>query len=125
MHTFILQDWTAVAGPSGAAVTQDETGWLDLAPFQDVVIYLDCREATPTGTPPTIYLETAPAKENSLFQALVSSVLAASSAPRVLRCLMLNSTTPLARYLRWRITGPTSAWDASFRVLVAANSPGM
>ena len=129
MHSFILADWTAVAGVAqtgGSTVTQDETGWLDLAAFQDVVIYLDCREATPTSPGPTIAFETSPAKDNGLFQALASTGLAASPAPTVLRALMLSSTVPLARYLRWKITGPSgAAWDATFRVLVAANSPGM
>ena len=124
MHTFILQDWTALAGPSSttAPVTQEDGFWLDLAPFQDVVIYLDVREASGS---PTIAFETSPSKDNTLFQAVASTTLAASSSPTVLRALMLGSTVPLARYLRWKITSSGAAWDASFRAIVAANSPGM
>jgi hypothetical protein len=121
MHTLILQDWASIAGAATATVTQDETLWLDLAPFQDVVVYLDVRESSGT---PTITFETSPAKDNSLFQTLVSSTMTAGGTPRVLRATMLGSTIPLARYLRWKITS-SSGWDASFRAIVAANSPGM
>lgn len=121
MHTLILQDWTSIAGVATAAVTQDETLWLDLAPFQDVVIYIDVRESTGS---PTITFETSPAKDDSLFQILTSSAMTAGSAPRVLRATMLGSAIPLARYLRWKVSS-SSGWDASFRAIVAANSPGM
>jgi len=39
----------------------------------------------------------------------------------VLRAIMLGSTVPLARYLRWKITGPAAAWETTFRAIVAAN----
>ena len=124
MHTFTLEDWLAVAGPSSSTFTQDETGWLDLAPFQDVFIYLDCRETS--GTAPTIAFETSPCREDALFQPIVSMTMTSvAPQPNVLRGLMLGSTVPLARYLRWKITGPASAWEATFRAIVVANSPGM
>ncbi len=52
MRSFILADWTTVRGqavstPSPPSmVTQDETTWLDLEQYCDVVIYLDVREVT-------------------------------------------------------------------------------
>lgn len=73
MHSFILQDWSAFAGLSGATFTQDESGYLDLAPFQDVIIYLDCRETSASA--PTIAFETAPTRDDSLFQPLVSMTM--------------------------------------------------
>ena len=125
MHSFVLTDWTAVAGPTGPSTfTQDESGWLDLSAFQDVVIYLDVREVSST---PTIAFETSPCREDGLFQPIASTTLSSSGTqPSILRGLMLGSAVPLARYLRWKITGlPAAAWDATFRVLVVANSPGM
>jgi len=109
MHTFVLQDWALIAGPSSALapVTQEDAFWLDLAPFQDVVIYLDVREVTGA---PTIAFETSPAKDNSLFQTIVSTTLTAGASPTVLRALMLGSSVPLARYLRWKITSGGAAW---------------
>ncbi len=123
MHSFILQDWNAAMGPSNSVLTQDEIGWLDLAAFQDVVVYLDCRETS--ATPPTIAFETSPTRDDSLFQPIMSTSMSAAATPTVLRGLMLNSTIPLARYLRWKITGPATAWDATFRAIVVANSPGL
>lgn len=127
MHSFNLEDWKAVAGPAAtpaSTFTQDEAGWLDLAAFQDVVVFLDCREVS-AGAAPTIAFETSPCREDGLFQPIMSASLAASAQPTVLRGLMLGSSVPLARYLRWKITGPTTAWDATFRAIVVANSPGM
>ena len=125
MHTHILQDWGQFAGPSGASTfTQDESGWLDLAAFQDVVIYLDCRETSASA--PTIAFETSPCREDSLFQTVTSMTMTSGGTqPNVLRGLMLGSTVPLARYLRWKITGPAGAWETTFRAIVVANSPGM
>ena len=123
MHSFVLSDWTTAAGPLNSTFTQDESGWLDLAPFQDVVIYLDVREVTST---PTIFFETSPCREDGLFQSLASTTMSAGAQPSVLRGVMLGSAVPLARYLRWKISGlPGAGWDATFRALVVANSPGM
>ena len=143
MRTFQLADWTTVRGQSAAIatqVTQDETTWLDLEAYQDVIIYLDVREIT-SGTPPgniTFYFETAPSKDDMrdgngnplFFQPVASAALSAGSGnTTVLRALMLTAASPnvpLARYLRWRVVGVASnAWDATFRAIVAANAPGM
>jgi hypothetical protein len=118
MHSFILQDWTTIRGGSGVStVTQQETDWLDLAAFQDVVFWIDVKETTGS---PTLYLQTAPTLDDSFFQAMITGVaMTAAAAPTV-----LSATVPLARYLRWQIVG-TPTWDATFRIAVAANSPGM
>lgn len=131
MHSYILQDWNTVAGASGAVITQEDTDWLDLEPFQDVVMYLECRESTFVGSAPTIAFQTAPTKDDSLFSSLLLPTttinLSASSTPQVISALLLSANVPLARFLRWQIsgTGSTAPWDATFRVMVAANSPGM
>jgi hypothetical protein len=124
VHSFVLADWTSAAGPTGSSFTQDESGWLDLSPFQDVVIYLTVSEVS--ATPPTIAFETSPCREDALFQPMTSMTMSSTGPqPSVLRAVMLGSTVPLARYLRWKITAGGAAWDATFRALVAANSPGM
>jgi hypothetical protein len=39
---------------------------------------------------------------------------------------MLSATVPLARYVRWQLTvGGAASYDATFRIMVAANSPGL
>jgi hypothetical protein len=63
MHTFILQDWTTIRGSvTGATVIQQETEWLDLGPYQDVVFWVDVREASGN---PVLTLQTAPFKDES------------------------------------------------------------
>lgn len=126
MHSFVLQDWINIRGPLNAKVTQEEVGWLDLSAFQDVVIYLDVRQSSAS---PTIAFETAPARDDLLFQPLTSPaspITMSSSTPQIVRAFMATAYTPLARYLRWKISGdPSSSWDATFRALVVANAPGL
>ena len=66
---------------SSATVTQGESSWLDLAPYQDVSFYLDVREFT--GTTPTIQFQTAPIKDETLFQAMLSSAITLTLSPSI------------------------------------------
>jgi hypothetical protein len=126
MHAFVLQDWTTIRAASGVnTITQEEGGWLDLAPFQDVVFWIDTKESTST---PMLAFQTSPSKDDNLFLAVAPSYampIGGVSTPAVVSALMTAAPVPLARYLRWQITSSTSPWDATFRVLVAANAPGM
>lgn len=124
MHSFVLQDWTTIRGQSSTTnVTQGESGWLDLAPYQDVSIWLDVREVS--GTTPQIFFETSPIKEDGLFQTMVSTNLTTSPS-NPYRVPITTANTPVARYVRWRIQAAASgAWDATFRVLLSADGLGM
>jgi hypothetical protein len=122
MHSFILQDWTTIRGGTGATtVTQGENSWLDLTPYQDIVLWVDVREASGT---PTITFQTSPTKDESLFQNIVTGTSMVNNQVTAVKALMSGATVPLARYLRWQING-TPTWDSTFRVFLAANSPGM
>ena len=123
MRGFILQDWTTIrGGGSVSTVTQQETEWLDLAAYQDVTFWIDVKETTGT---PVLYLQTAPTLDDSFFQSMVTAVtMTAAAAPAVVPAFMSNALVPLARYVRWQIVG-TPTWDATFRIAVAANSPGV
>lgn len=131
MHSFVLTDWVTIRGASATAVVQAEPEWLDLSSFQDLVAWIDVREAS--GAPaPQLYLETAPAKDDVLFVSMNGSVvtpvgytMTASTTPLVASLFMISAPTPLARFVRWKIIGPAGAWDATFRILLAANSPGL
>lgn len=121
MHTFILQDWTTIRG-GVTTVTQQETDWLDLTPYQDAVFWIDVRESTNS---PTLNLQTSPTQDDVFFQNMVTGVtMTGSGSPSVVSAFMTSATTPVARFVRWQITG-TVTWDATFRIVVAANSPGM
>lgn len=122
MHTFILQDWTTIQGAASMTVTQHESEWLDLGPYQDVVFWVDVRNAAAS---PTLTLQTSPTKDDSFFQAIVTGFpIAGSATPTVVSAFMTAAPVPLARYVRWQLTSG-SAWNATFRIVVAANSPGL
>jgi hypothetical protein len=124
MHSFVLQDWTTIRGASGiTAITQAENDWLDLSPFQDVVFWIDVKEST---NAPILNLQTSPTCDEALFQAMLPGVvMTASSTPVVAPALMLGASAPLARFVRWQLTSSTGPWDATFRIVLVANSPGM
>lgn len=127
MYSFVLQDWITVGGAAGASVIQGEKDWLDMSPFQDVVAWIDVRNA-PISNQPSIKLETAPSKDESLFTFMGSGAgitMAASATPTVVQYLMGSAAVPIAECLRWKITGGAVAWEVTFRILVAANAPGL
>ena len=126
MHAFILQDWNTIRGANSiTTVIQSEDNWLDLTPYQDVMFWVDCRALT--GTTVQIQFQTAPTKDDTLFTAVVAAQTFLTSGVQVYQSILSKTTgIPLARYVRWVVTANASVtWDATFRVLVAANSPGM
>ena len=127
MHNYVLQEWITIRGISltpGQVITQGESGWLDLAPYQDVSFWLDCREFT--GTTPSIAFQTSPNKEDFLFQTMTSVTLTTSPSNPYRNLLGQNPNIPLGRFVRWQLTGPSgAAWDCTFRVLVSCNALGL
>jgi hypothetical protein len=132
MKSFVLQEWVTIRGagpanPPGATIVQDQDDWLDLSLFQDVFFFIACSEIVGT---PTITFETSPTTDEGFFQPIAAATsLVASASVMVIKAPMLTASTsgtmPIARYVRWRLTGSTTPWDATFRVVVAANSPGL
>ena len=132
MHTFILQDWITIQGSgsgAGADVVQSKQDWLDLSAYQDVTFWLDVRDVgTVGGSAATVTLtfETSPTADDSLFQPMVAgTVLAAAVTPTIVKAPMYSASVPIGRFLRWRLDSSTANWVVTFRVLVAANSPGL
>ena len=122
MHTFVLTDWITVKG-SGNSVIQSESEWLDLTPYEDVVVWIDCREASGT---PTLAIQTSPTKDETFFGASGASLYSATltAATVVQKFTMTGTNVPLARYLRWQLSG-AAGFHATFRIMVSANAPGM
>jgi hypothetical protein len=56
---------------------------------------------------------------------VTGAALTVSNTPAIVKLPMLTATVPLARFLRWRLTGPATTWDVTMRIVIAANSPGM
>jgi hypothetical protein len=125
LHAFVLQEWTTIRS-GGATVTQSEQEWLDLEPYQDVTFWLQVSEVSGSTTP-TLTYQTSPTLDEPIFQAMTTGLaLAASASPVVTQVFMLSATVPLARYVRWQLTvGGAASYDATFRIMVAANSPGL
>ncbi len=124
MHSFMLEDWLTIRGIASSTTVQSEDQWLDLSPYQDLLVWVDCREFT--GTTPQISIQTAPTKDESLMTTCIGPNNLTTSGVQVYKLLLSqNPTVPLGRWVRWSITGPAAAWDATLRILVSANSPGM
>ena len=120
MHTFILQELGTIRGNSSVTVTQNESGWLDLTPYQDLVFWVDTRELTGAVT---MRLQTSPTKDEAMFIDMLASF--ALTVAVTTKIALITTTVPVARYVRWVLVGPASTWDATFRVYIAGNSPGM
>ncbi len=122
MDTFLMQDWITVAGATSGSVIQAAPTWLDLAPYQDVVIWLEVAEVAQT-----LEFQTAPARDNRLFLPIARSqatgttrlVLQVGDSPT-----LSNAPAQIARWLRWVASGGASNWTMTFRVTVMANRQG-
>lgn len=131
MKSLRLQDWTTIRILNTiSSVTQSEDCWLDVEPYQDLVIWTDVKSVT--GSPGTLTLtyETAPCKDDSFFSPIFTGFSPAAAAlPRIDKRLMTDAATlvPPAKWLRWKLglSGATGAWDVTFRVWIAANSANL
>jgi hypothetical protein len=134
MHGFVLQDWITIRGGSGiGTITQSEQDWLGLDDYEDIIAWIDVREATLANSSYIQFnLQTAPIKDEYLFVNMEASpltVAAASTTPSIRKIIMAAPTTPqcpLGRWLRWQLVpsngGSVNAvWDVTFRILAAAN----
>jgi hypothetical protein len=125
MRAFVLQDWVTIRGATTiSTVVQNESQYLSLDAYQDVVFWLQVSEVTGSVT---LNYETAPIKDETLFtpMAALGGVAVAMTPPKVTPILMSQfgsgSPPPLSRWVRWHLVGPAASWDISFRILVAAN----
>ena len=106
MRSVLMQDWTTVSG----SLTQDDARWLDVRAYQDVTCWVEC--ASISGTP-SLSIQTSPTYDDSLFVNVAPQLqLSASSTPVLLQSVPSPTTAPLAKLLRWQISGGT----ATFRI---------
>ncbi len=132
MYGYILQDWITIRGTqTGVNIIQSEADWMSFQPYSDIVFWLDTKAVSLAGlTSLTLAYETSPAKDDSLFTAMVAAVtLTAGTSPAISKVLVSqNPTVPLARYVRWKLipTGtPTGEYGACFRIFASANAIGL
>jgi hypothetical protein len=103
------------AGPPVVTVTQPRYAWLDLGELEDVIIYADVREVTNTVT---LNLQTAPAAADSVFVTM-SSIATLATGVQTLPAIGRMAALPVARFLRWSLSGAVAGWDTTFRIWVA------
>ena len=130
MQPIIMQDWTTIRGASSATVVMSQADWIMTAPFQDIQFYLDIREITPIAGTITLNLETAPARDEALFKLMGAAAISITSStpvtgyPPVTSFVLANATVPVSHWTRWKLVGPASLWDITFRIMAAGNSIG-
>lgn len=118
MQTFILQDLSTIRGATSNPVTQNESGWLDMTQMQDLFIWTETKEVTGTVT---LTYQTSPTKDDALFTQMMAGAPLALGVS-ITKVILTAATTPVARYVRWVLTGPASTWDATFRTYISGNS---
>jgi len=119
-------EWTTLrASADISLITQARSKYVDLADYDDVVLYLEVREADGSAQ---ISWQTSPTADDGSFVTLLDGIDLASlvgAGPRVDRFLAGYSSPPLARYLRWQLTGNADgSWGACFRVTLGGHAPG-
>ena len=112
-------------GINATPIVQNEADWMGFSSFSDIVFWLDVRETTTAGNI-TLSLETAPAKDDVLFQTLTGASQAYATGVSQVNIkpvlLAANPAIPLSTWVRWKLTNSAaSGWDITFRILCSAN----
>lgn len=129
MRGYLLQDWTTVRGDSGtvgplvSAIAQGAASWLDIGDYEDLVFTLDVRESVNTAL--KLVYDTSPIKSETSFVAMLPA-FALAAGQRVDRVYTSMAAVPPARFVRWRMVcqNPSGAYDATFRIWIAAYAWG-
>jgi hypothetical protein len=138
MECFLMQDWLTIRGAGSSSVesiTQSSECWLDVEPYQDILVWLAVRELTPPAAAGTLYLDiqTAPVRDELYFLSMIGGTIpgqALTSTSGTLTPTVLNlardfAALPVSRWLRWKVTTggvtPSQVWDITFSIWIAAN----
>jgi hypothetical protein len=116
VETLILQPWTTVSS-NVDIITQSASSWLDVKEFEDLVLFLDCKEQG--GLSATINYQMAPARDDKAFVSFVTAAVAVGTT--VTPYLAAFAAFPVARFIRWQLKAD-GAFDMTFRIFVAAYS---
>lgn len=127
MQPILMEDWLTLDG-TGADIVQDVDRWIRSAPFQDIFFSVDVRQAS---GPMTFYLETAPNRDEALFQSMVFGVGGAPGFTpavglnyQIVRASDPSTKVPVSEWSRWRVTLGSVAGGpglVTFRVVAHGN----
>jgi LSD1 subclass zinc finger protein len=126
MHALVLQDWITVGGTATAvvSVTQGMRGWLDVARYADLSLWVDVREVTTPSGVVTLSIETAPSRDGSLFALAAPPIpVTAATSATLTKTVRAAATATVGRWLRWRLStsaNTNGSWDATFRIVAGA-----
>jgi hypothetical protein len=119
MDSFCLQTWTTITGGAGiTTITQGANSWLDLQQYDDLVFFVDVKEADSNIQ---LQYQTAPVANESAFLTMNQPSNIAAGVG-VISILGIWAPIPLARYVRWRLYNSTApqGWGITFRIWLAA-----
>lgn len=123
MQPIVMQDWITIRGLASASVIMSQADWILTAPFQDITFYLDVRESDAAGM--TCAYQTSPSRDEVLFVNMGTPVPMTSAVVTVTSYNLTGApAAPVSHWTRWKLTGPASAWDVTFRIMAAGNSIG-
>jgi len=122
MQPIVMQDWITIRGAASTTVIQSQADWIFTAPFQDVTFYLDVREFSPVSAV-TLAYQTAPAREEALFQTIASTAAINAATPFApVNVFLANALIPVSHWTRWKLSAGAATWDLTFRIMMAGNS---
>jgi hypothetical protein len=122
----LFQDWTTLRSQITQTFVQSHACYLDLSDVDDIVLYLDVRAQSGSGTMKLSY-QTSPSADDASFAVLVPAfTMTVASAPKIDPVMSWNAAVPLSRFLRWSVkaSAPSGAIDVVFRITVATYAPG-
>lgn len=105
-----LAPWTTLSGSSSASITQAQREWVDVSDYADGAFWIDVKDITGSVR---IYVDTAVTDEEEYFTPLFSYVTSTGTTLRLTR--FADATTPMLRYVRWRLSSGVT-WSVTFRI---------
>jgi hypothetical protein len=124
MEGILLQRWLTIRcdSPTVTSLAQPAEDWIDLASYADATFWIDVTDFTaPSGSTVQLGIQTSPSLDESYFNVLAPPVQLSGPPPISvkLQSLRTPATSPLARFVRWRLTlvgGGSGTWGATFRI---------
>lgn len=110
-----LAPWTRLQGSTGSTwVYQPASDWWDVSGFQDATFAIDVRDYSNNVR---IYIQTATVAEDDAFTDIVNHRPLA--AGKTYFKFASTATTPVLRYVRWKVGNASGAWATQFRIVAS------
>lgn len=110
-----LAPWTRLQGSTASTmICQPASDWWDVSGFQDAIFAIDVRDYSNSVR---IYIQTATVAEDDAFMDLVNH--RPLSAGKTYFKFASTATTPVLRYVRWKVGNASAAWATQFRIVAS------